>query len=131
MKTTLSDLQKQIAPLPYRTATSWQLVGMTAEQAEEAGYSLNEPIIAILAANDYDVAKAHDLFTFDPPKAAYLIHCANNYPKLLKLLHTIREEHSTTMREVSDIGYSDGLCLKPSLFTAVNEALKQASEVEV
>lgn len=59
---------------------------MTPEQAYEAGYSLNEPIIAILAADGADVAKAHDLFTFDANTAEYLIRAANVFPKLVAAL---------------------------------------------
>jgi hypothetical protein len=43
--------------------------------------------------------------------------------QLREALKLIQREHSVTMREVSEVGYSDGMCLKPSLLDAVNSAL--------
>lgn len=46
--------------------------------------------------------------------------CAKEMHSTIKL---IRTEHNNTMYEVSDIGYSEGLCLKPSLKDSVDKAL--------
>ena len=44
----------------------------------------------------------------------------------LEVLRLIRREHGDTMLEFSETGYSEGLCLKPSLFEAVDALLQRA-----
>jgi hypothetical protein len=60
--------------------------------------------------------------------------------KMENELQNIKDEHHKTMREVTDIGYSDGLCLKPSMFldllkaqsayTQLKQALDDMTEAE-
>lgn len=110
MKTPVQDLLKQIAPLPYLHD------GHEHIQTQEHFW------IAETHFGDDEMQKA---------TAAYLVHAANTLPKVLELLKEFRHEHAATMQEASEIGYSDGLCFKPSLFTKLLDNIKQASEVEV
>ena len=43
--------------------------------------------------------------------------------KAVEVLTEIAQEHHTTFREIGDIGYSDGLYLKPDLFKKVKSVL--------
>jgi hypothetical protein len=45
-------------------------------------------------------------------------------------LVVIKDEHSRTMCEVRDIGYSDGLCLRPSCFELINNALTRFNKLK-
>lgn len=122
MKTPLQDLLKQIAPLPFATNFSEIITQDGSTFARISGDTRAEALAT----------------------AAYLVHCANEMPKLIGLMEDVRlflqnMEAEDRPHGGRNTAYPDGCeCAQCETFDQIEyqlkmiaSALKQASEVEV
>ncbi len=105
MKIQLSELKKQIAPLPYKRVFDVSIYSKSKEQIA-------------------------DIFNVDKPTAAYLVHCANQLPKLIEVLEFVINKDKQAIHELKRMGIRYELS-DSAAHEKMIKALEQASEVEL
>ena len=90
-------------PGPYAAKRSWELLGLTLEEAKESGFTGNEPITAVVGKDDQPVFSCHDLFEIDPANAAFVVEACNQHASLSSKVAKATQELECIERGLMDL----------------------------